>query len=203
MNFSQIDEELLLALDSFPELDIWTDLRRRGASGKEMRQKIVGQIPPVEGVQHADYVLPQDDGHDLIFRVYRPDSQIDPLPALLWMHGGGYCLGAMENDDYIVRQFVKETGLHNGLGRLSTRTRMSLPYRLNDCYAVLAWIADHSQELAIDRIENCCRWCERRRRPCSVAGALCARSFGYQARFSVLAVPNDRRSQRYIITVSS
>ena len=150
MKFSQIDEELLHALDSFPELDIWTDLDKTRSLGKEMRQKIIGQTPPVEGVQHADYALPQDDGHDLIFRVYRPDIQIDPLPALLWMHGGGYCLGAMENDDYIVRQFVKETGCIMVSVDYRLAPEYPYPIALNDCYAVLSWIADHSQELAID-----------------------------------------------------
>ena len=150
MKFSQIDEELLHALDSFPELDIWTDLDKTRSLGKEMRQKIIGQTPPVEGVQHADYALPQDDGHDLIFRVYRPDIQIDPLPALLWMHGGGYCLGAMENDDYIVRQFAKETGCIMVSVDYRLAPESPYPIALNNCYAVLAWITDHSQELALD-----------------------------------------------------
>ena len=152
MNFSQIDEELLLALDSFPELDIWTDLEKTRSLGKKMRQKIIGQTLPVEGVQHADYVLPQDDAHDLVFRVYRPDSQTDPLPALLWMHGGGYCLGAMENDDSIVRQFVKETGCIMVSVDYRLAPEFPYPIALNDCYAVLSWIADHSEELAIDRL---------------------------------------------------
>jgi len=152
MNFSKIDEELLLALDSFPELDIWTDLEKTRSLGKRMRQKMIGQTLPVEGVQHADYVLPQDDTHDLVFRVYRPDSQIVPLPALLWMHGGGYCLGAMENDDNIVRQFVKETGCIMVSVDYRLAPEFRYPFALNDCYAVLSWIADHSEELAIDRL---------------------------------------------------
>tara|TARA_Y100000385_G_scaffold225381_1_gene235811 strand:+ start:4049 stop:5026 length:978 start_codon:yes stop_codon:yes gene_type:complete len=150
MKFSQIDEELLLALDSFPELNIWTDLDKTRSLGKKMRQQIIGQLPPVEGVQHADYALPQDDGHNLIFRVYRPDTQIDPLPVLLWMHGGGYCLGAMENDDHIVRQFVKETGCIMVSVDYRLAPEFPYPIALNDCYAVLAWIADHSQELALN-----------------------------------------------------
>ena len=149
MNFSQIDEELLLALDSFPELDIWTDLEKTRSLGKKMRQKIIGQILPVEGVQHADYVLPQDDAHDLVFRIYRPDSQAGPLPALLWMHGGGYCLGSMEADDHMVRQMVREVGFVVISVDYRLAPEHPFPAALNDATAALQWLADNTDTLAV------------------------------------------------------
>ena len=119
------------------------------------------------------------------------------------MHGGGYCLGAMENDDSIVRQFVKETGCIMVSVDYRLAPEFPYPFALNDCYAVLSWIADQSEELAIDRLRIAVGGVSAGAGLAASLALYVTRSFGYRARFSVLALPNDRRSQRYIITVSS
>jgi acetyl esterase len=84
-------------------------------------------------------------------RVYRPvDADGQRLPVLLWLHGGGFVTGDLDQADGDCRQ-------------LATRARLlvvSLDYRLapehpfpaapEDAYAALCWIAEHARELGGD-----------------------------------------------------
>lgn len=49
-----------------------------------------------------------DDNDSLRIRIYKPKEKVGHLPALLWIHGGGYLLGAPEGDDLLCQRFVNE-----------------------------------------------------------------------------------------------
>ncbi|MDZ4234286.1 MAG: alpha/beta hydrolase [Dietzia sp.] len=73
-------------------------------------------------------------------RLYRPEDVPTPSPALLWIHGGGYVIGAAAQDDVLCRRFARELGA----------TVVSVDYRLapehpypapvEDCYSALSWL---------------------------------------------------------------
>ncbi|GHO80983.1 hypothetical protein KSD_87540 [Ktedonobacter sp. SOSP1-85] len=42
--------------------------------------------------------------------VYLPTTVQGPLPALLWTHGGGYVMGAPEQEDLLVKTMVSASG---------------------------------------------------------------------------------------------
>ncbi len=44
-------------------------------------------------------------------RVHRPAPSEHPLPALLWIHGGGYVIGTAAQDDALCRRFAQELGI--------------------------------------------------------------------------------------------
>jgi len=47
------------------------------------------------------------DGGGLPLRIYHPQSQAAFAgPALLWFHGGGYCVGSLETSDPVCRMFA-------------------------------------------------------------------------------------------------
>ena len=53
-------------------------------------------------------------------RVHQPVSSAQPLPALLWIHGGGYVIGTAAQDDALCRYFAQTLGI----GRASCRERV-------------------------------------------------------------------------------
>lgn len=79
-----------------------------------------------------------------IFEPHREGTK----PALLWMHGGGYILGA--GDDYMGKSIAEIAGC----------TVISVDYRLapehpfpaapEDCHAALLWVAKNCSQLSID-----------------------------------------------------
>ena len=150
MNTELVDKQLRVSLESFPELDIWTDLGKTRARAREMRAKIIGQLPVIEGIESSDYLIPQPDAPDVLVRVYRPKNQIDSLPAMLWIHGGGYCFGSMENDDNTARQIAKSVGVIVVSVDYRLAPEHPFPKPLVDCFSALKWLVESADMLAVD-----------------------------------------------------
>ena len=150
MNIELVDTELAASLEKFPELDIWTDLVKTREMGAKMRANMVGDLPQIEGIESEDYWLQQANGPEVWVRVYRPEDQLEPLPALLWIHGGGYCLGSMEADDHMVRQMALE--VNSVIISIDYRLAPEHPFpaALNDASTALQWLADNTGKLLVD-----------------------------------------------------
>ena len=61
-------------------------------------------------------------------RVYRPHDGAAVLPVLIWLHGGGFVMGSVDEDDLRAHQIVAH-GLRRRVGGLSPRTRNALSGR--------------------------------------------------------------------------
>lgn len=97
-------------------------------------------------IRHVD--TPQGRSRALL---YWPLVQGDaPLPVYLNLHGGGFIAGVPEHDDSYCQRLA-----HN-LGCLVVNLDYALapehpfPAGLNQCFAVLEWLADNAVELGID-----------------------------------------------------
>jgi triacylglycerol lipase len=66
-------------------------------------------VPADERVRRSDGVIPGIDGRpDVRVRWYRPSFVSAPLPCLVWLHGGGYIMGTLdENDDRLDRMVIE------------------------------------------------------------------------------------------------
>ena len=69
-------------------------------------------VPPDPRVRRADAVIAGIDRRpDVSVRWYRPAEQTgDALPCLLWLHGGGYIMGNLDENDDRLDQMVIELG---------------------------------------------------------------------------------------------
>src|SRR5215831_18802197 len=98
----QLDTELNAVLEKLPT-DRPMDLNKIPAARakmKKMMTEILASLPAVEGVRSQDEFAPGPQGDPPVrVRVYRPTDQADKLPALYWIHGGGYVMGDIEQDD--------------------------------------------------------------------------------------------------------
>jgi len=98
-------------------------------------------------LRHEQKYLTRADGSLLRICVYSPlSAPQSKVPGLLWIHGGGYALGAPEQDELFVRRFVEASGCVV----VSPDYRLSLdapyPAALEDCYAALLWLKEHGGE---------------------------------------------------------
>ena len=64
--------------------------------------------PVIDLHSAADAVLELEDG-PVGIRVYRPDAG-ESLPALVFLHGGGFVVGSLESHDRIMRQLCRRSG---------------------------------------------------------------------------------------------
>lgn len=107
------DPELVAALQALPvdRMINWNDLPATREFLKQMLAMAGASIPDSPHVTKKDLTVRGPKGApDVAVRVYRPTASSGTLPGLLWIHGGGYVLGNIQQDDHLVQQIVEEVG---------------------------------------------------------------------------------------------
>jgi acetyl esterase/lipase len=107
---------------------------------------LAGEPEPVEWVE--DTCVPGPRG-PIDCRIYAP-VRGQAVPALLYLHGGGWVVGDIDSHDSVCRALARRAGC----------VVLSVDYRLapehpfpagpDDSWAALAWVADHGAELGGD-----------------------------------------------------
>ena len=129
----------------------------------------VPKPPVVKGVVIRDvYITGLDGSSSLRVRLYSPETTSAAVPALLWMHSGGFMTGSSETGE----QFNVERAQALGIVVASVDYRLApdfpFPTPLDDCYAALTWLHTEAAALGIlpDKIAvggGQCRWRAGRR----------------------------------------
>ena len=88
---------------------------------------------------------------DVPVRIYRPQAA-STLPSLVYLHGGGWVAGDLETHDSMCRYLANQVGAV--IVNVDYRLAPEHPYPepLDDCWAVTEWVAEHADELGIDRL---------------------------------------------------
>jgi acetyl esterase/lipase len=79
--------------------------------------------------------------------VYRPRHRTGPLPAALYIHGGGWVLGTRRQSRFMLYELAS-TGWTVFAISYRFAPRWPLPAALEDCKAAVAWIREHAHEYA-------------------------------------------------------
>jgi acetyl esterase/lipase len=129
----------------------FNDLPAARIASKTTFGAMKAQMPPVPGVVTEDYNIPGPKGAPKVaVRLYRPGKNYGTRPTLLWIHGGGYMLGDIDQEDPSCKQYA----LAGKCNVLSVDYRLApenpYPAPLEDCYAALKWLAAHAKELGAD-----------------------------------------------------
>jgi acetyl esterase len=81
----------------------------------------------------------EDVADPVPMRVYRPST--DVRPVVLWMHGGGWCLGSVEEYDPFCRHLARATECTVVSVDYRLAPEHPFPAGLDDCWAALQWAA--------------------------------------------------------------
>jgi acetyl esterase/lipase len=88
---------------------------------------------------------------DVSVRIWRPESAIArtaasprPLPALLWIHGGGYVIGNAAMSDDWCRLVSERLGVVAASVEYRLAPEHRFPVPLEDCYTALHWLANQA-----------------------------------------------------------
>jgi acetyl esterase/lipase len=87
----------------------------------------------------------------ITMRLHRPTTPERVLPALLWMHGGGYVMGHAAQEDAFCRQVASELGMVVAAVDYRLAPEHPFPTPLHDCYEALLWLS-HCAEIDRSRI---------------------------------------------------
>lgn len=88
---------------------------------------------------------------DIPARVYTPVAAGgEPLPTLVFFHGGGFVIGSVETHDGLSRMLANDSACRV----ISVDYRMApehkFPAAVEDAFAAVAWIEKHAAELGVD-----------------------------------------------------
>jgi len=88
-------------------------------------------------------------GGELTVRVYAPDGE-QPLPGLVYFHGGGWLRGSLQTHDVLCRALAHA----GGCVVVSVDYRMApehrFPAAIDDSFAATRWVAEHAAERSAD-----------------------------------------------------
>ena len=101
-------------------------------------------LPRVE-----DIAIPARDGTQLHARLYAP-STAQPLPVLLYLHGGGFTIGSVATHDTLCRELAFQAGCAVGSLDYRLAPEHKVPTAINDAWDALQWLHQQGQTLGLD-----------------------------------------------------
>ncbi|MDR0917443.1 MAG: alpha/beta hydrolase [Oscillospiraceae bacterium] len=94
----------------------------------------------VRGIRNEQIYVTRGDGSRLRLCVYAPLEPRENVIGLLWIHGGGYAIGAPEMDIAYIRRFIDVSGCVVVSPDYTLSLDAPYPAALDDCYAALMWL---------------------------------------------------------------
>jgi acetyl esterase len=146
-----LDPQAKALLDQLASLD---GPKLEDLSPAEAREvfKAFGAMFPVPEVARTQAFKVPVDGGEIDAHVFWPmgGSETEPLPVLVWFHGGGWTVGDLSSSDATAAELANASGcvVVNVDYRLAPEHPFPIP--LEDCYAAVQWVVDRSGDLAVE-----------------------------------------------------
>ncbi len=141
---SRVAPELREMLTIFPPIELPEGLEEARNAPQIPAQKS-------EHVRISSRIIEGADKQEMLVKLYQPAKQESrKLPAMLWIHGGGYVLGHPDSDDGLCQEFAEGAGCVVVSVDYRLAPEHPYPAPLEDCYAALVWMTNAAEELNID-----------------------------------------------------
>jgi acetyl esterase len=143
------DPELLPIVELIPASDL-TDVQ----AGRDWINALITPLNEgvdTTGIEIEDHATAVRDAA-VSMRVYTP-AGAPPLtgrPALLDIHGGGFCVGSIEMEHGFATQVARELDVVVVAVEYRLAPEHPFPAALEDCYAALQWMHEEAVALGID-----------------------------------------------------
>jgi len=109
------------------------------------------EVPANPRVAKEDRIVPGPDGApEVPVRIYRPVDAEGTLPGIYYIHGGGMVLGDIAGEDPTAEMIFDEVQAVGVSVEYRLAPENPHPAPVEDCYAVLVWMAQYADELGFD-----------------------------------------------------
>lgn len=148
------DPEIKAAFDKAPTLG--TVDARTIEKVRANRLLLNERVPLSDEVERANMTVPGPDGESpnsestVRLRVHRRAGHEGLVPGLFWIHGGGFVLGAPEQDDLRFDRWCQRFDLVGVATQYRLAPEHPYPAGLEDCYAGLKWLKENGAEIGVD-----------------------------------------------------
>ena len=146
----RLDKEHAAAVEAFPPVDL-SDIAQLRVNAQTYVDAAAPTWPDIPGVTTTDHYAPGPDGApDVLVRLHRPDHLDGHIPALYWIHGGGYVMGQVAWEDAICKGIA--LGGECSVAAVEYRLAPEHPHPapVEDCYAGFTWLASNAAHIGVD-----------------------------------------------------
>jgi acetyl esterase len=119
---------------------------------RQVTASMIGTAVDVPLARVEDRTVPTATG-GVPVRVYTPAAALDAehgAAALIWIHGGGWVIGSVDESDSTARLLADRSGVVVISVEYRLAPEHPFPAGSDDCEAVLHWTVTHAAELGID-----------------------------------------------------
>lgn len=110
------------------------------AEALDLPRQALARVEPLE--------VPARDGALLSARLYAPSQE--RLPALLYLHGGGFTIGDLDTHDSLCRQLAWRAGVAVVALAYRLAPEHRFPVAVDDAWDALQWLARQAGRLGLD-----------------------------------------------------
>jgi len=144
------DAEQLLELVRLAGRPAFETLSPAEARAAYSAGRTVLQPPPDEVADVRDLSI-AGPGGPLALRLYRGAGTAEgALPALLYLHGGGWVIGDLDSHDGVCRRLANLAGCRVIAVDYRLAPEHRFPAAIDDAAAALAWVAENAEALGVD-----------------------------------------------------
>jgi acetyl esterase/lipase len=101
-------------------------------------------------VDIEDTIVPGGPSGEVSVRIMRPRGATGPLPVVIYIHGAGWVFGNSHTHDRLIRELSVGADAAVVFPSYSLSPEARYPTALEECYAVLQWVADHGADNGLD-----------------------------------------------------
>ena len=117
--------------------------------GRQVIESIRNFMVPVEEVASTeDFAIPGPMG-DIGLRMYRPEGE-GLLPAVFYLHGGGFCSGSVDLVDPICRLLANRSGCVVISVDYHLAPEHPYPAGVTDAYVAISWVGSYGEGFGVD-----------------------------------------------------
>lgn len=145
-----MDPELAAASVLLERVDVM-DLANARASMDALRQDESSATALTAGrVEFEDQVILDSDERRVTARIYMPTKREQPLPLVIFFHGGAFVMGDLESEHGRCLRYAADAGCVVVSVDYQLAPEHPFPAGLDDCYASLEWAVENADRLGID-----------------------------------------------------
>lgn len=97
-----------------------------------------------------DLTIDGGPGGKVSIRIVRPQNAPVRLPVILYIHGAGWVFGNAHTHDRLIRELAVRTPAAVVFPNYSLSPEAKYPTAIEECFAVLQWIAQHGSRHGLD-----------------------------------------------------
>lgn len=120
------------------------------AAAREVLEKLQSAPVTKPPADVQDKTLPVGPGGKVSVRIYRPQGVTTTLPAVVYIHGGGWVLGSANTHDRLLRDLTSASKLAFVFVNYTPSPEAQFPVPLEQIYAAMKYVAEHGSELNLD-----------------------------------------------------